>query len=236
MTPHNSAQKGEIAKTVIMPGDSLRAQFIAENYLEDAKLCSSVRNIYAYTGKYKGKDISVMASGMGMPSMGIYSYELFKFYDVENIIRIGTCGSYDKNLDVLDVILVENSYSKSVYAKILDGITDEILPASETINSIIKKQADEQKIDLHKGNILCSDAFYCKDKEFEKPEKYDCLGVEMESFALFANAKALNKNAACILTVSDVIGGDSKKELTSEERQTSLNKMMELALEAGIRL
>ena len=236
MTPHNNAKEGEIAKTVIMPGDSLRAKYIAETYLENAKLCSSVRNIYAYTGTYKGKEISVMASGMGMPSMGIYSYELFKFYNVENIIRIGTCGSYAKDVNILDLILVEKSYSKSVYAKILDGISDEILPSSIEINNIINEEAISKNISLHKGNILCSDVFYAKSKDYEKPEKYNCLGVEMESFALFANAKALNKNAACILTVSDVVGGNAKKELTPEERQNSLIPMIELALETGIKL
>lgn len=137
---------------------------------------------------------------------------------------------------MLDIILVENSYSKSVYAKILDNISDEILPSNDRINEKIETQATSKNIILHKGNILCSDAFYCNAKDFENPEKYNCLGVEMESFALFANAKALNKNASCLLTVSDVIGGDSKKELTPEERQQSLIPMIELALESGIKL
>ncbi len=236
MTPHNSAEKGEIAKTVLMPGDPLRAKYIAERYLEDAKLVSSVRNIYAYTGKYHGKEISIMASGMGIPSMGIYSYELYKFYDVENIIRIGTCGGYSNNLNILDVLLVDKSYSKSPYARILNGTEDEELSSSQSINNLLQEQAERSGIKLYKGNILCSDAFYCNSKTFEEPEKHNCIGVEMESFALFANAKALNKNAACILTISDLVGRKSERELSSEERQTSLDLMIELALETGIKL
>ena len=231
MTPHNEARKDQIAKTVIMPGDPLRAKYMAENFLENATLINSVRGMFAYTGLYKGKKITVMASGMGIPSMGIYSYELYKFYDVENIIRIGTAGAYNDELDLLDVILVDNSYSKSGYAKCLNGNYDELIPASKELNKKIKLQAEKEKISLHTGNILCSEVFYCDNQSFECPEKYNCLGVEMESFALFANANACNKNAACILTVSDLVGKREKKELSPEQRQNSLNDMIKLALE-----
>lgn len=236
MTPHISAKKEEIAKTVLMPGDPLRAKYIAEHFLENAKLVNEVRNIYAYTGTYQGKEITVMASGMGMPSMGIYSYELYQFYDVDNIIRIGTAGAYQKELSVLDVILVERSYSKSSYAKICDGTEEETIVASEELNASIEKVAKEKQIQLHKGTVLCSDAFYSDNKTYEAPEKHQCLAVEMESFSLFANAKRLGKKAACILTVSDIIGNTNQKELTPEERQNSLNQMILLALEAGIRV
>lgn len=232
MTPHNEALKEQIARTVIMPGDPLRAKYIAENFLDNSKLVNSVRGMYGYTGSYNGKEITVMASGMGIPSMGIYSYELYKFYDVDNIIRIGTTGAYSKNLDLLDVILVENSYSKSQYARILNGNNSELIPASKELNEVIKIQAQKNKVNLHIGNILCSEVFYCDDKSFEQPEKFDCIGVEMESFALFANAIALNKKAACILTVSDIVGASKKRELSPEERQNSLNQMIKLALES----
>lgn len=236
MTPHIGAEKNSIAKTVIMPGDPLRAKYIAENFLENAKLVSSIRNIYAYTGIYHGKEITVMASGMGIPSMGIYSYELYHFYDVENIIRIGTCGSYAKELDLLDVVLVDNSYSKSSYARILNGTTEETIHASDKLNDIIKIQAEKMNLSLHNGTILCSEAFYCENKNFEEPEKHNCIGVEMESFSLFANAKALGKKAACILTVSDIVGSIEKKELTAQERQNSLNQMIELALDSSVNI
>lgn len=236
MTPHIEAKKEQIAKTVLMPGDPLRAKYIAENFLENAILVSSVRNIYAYTGTYHGKDITVMASGMGMPSMGIYSHELYHFYEVENIIRIGTAGAYDKSLSLMDVILVESSYSKSSYAKIQSGISDETIGSSKELNEKIEEVAKEKQIPLHKGTVLCSDVFYSNNKDFEKPENHNCLAVEMESFALFANARSLNKKAACLLTVSDIIGGNKDQELTAEERQNSLNQMIELALETGIRM
>ena len=228
MTPHNEALKSDIAKTVIMPGDPLRAKYIAETYLQDAKLVNSVRGIYAYTGKYNEKTVTVMASGMGIPSMGIYSYELFKFYDVDNIIRIGTAGAYSSDLNLLDVILVDNSYSKSAYAKVLNNNYDETIPASRDLNNRIIQEAGKENVKLRIGNILCSENFYCCGKEYEKPEEHDCLGVEMESFALFANAVCLNKRAACIVTISDIVGKDA--EISAEERQNSLDTMIKLAL------
>ena len=230
MTPHISAQKEDISKNVIMPGDPLRAKYIAEKYLENYRLVSSIRNIYAYTGKYNGKDVTIMASGMGNSSMGIYSYELYKFYDVENIIRIGTTGAYQKNIDLNDVILVDKSYSKSSYAKCLNNNDKEILEANKELNEKIISKANEKKIELHIGTIHCSDVFYKEKSNYEEPEKYNCLGVEMESFALFANAEINKRRAACLLTVSDKIG--ESKQLTPEERQTGLNTMIELALES----
>lgn len=235
MTPHIQAKKEEIVSTVLMPGDPLRAKYIAENFLENARLVSSVRNIYAYTGTYKNKRITVMASGMGMPSMGIYSYELYNFYEVENIIRIGTAGAYEDSLNILDVILVEEAYSKSSYARILDGTLEDTISANPDLNRTIVEVAKEKNIILKSGKVLCSDVFYSGNNKYEEPKENNCLAVEMESFALFANAKFLNKKASCILTVSDIIG-NKQKELTPEERQNSLNQMILLALESGIRI
>ena len=229
MTPHIEAKKEQIASTVLMPGDPLRAKYIAEQFLEDATLVNSVRNMYAYTGKYRKKLITIMASGMGIPSMGIYSYELYNFYKVEEIIRIGTAGAYDKALSILDVLLVTNSYSKSTYAKIQSGIEEDTINADERLNQKIRDAALEANIKIHEGTVLCSDAFYKTNEE--KPMEHNCLAVEMESFALFANAKALGKKAACILTVSDIIG-HKETELTPMQRQTSLNQMIKLAMEA----
>ena len=228
MTPHNSAKREEIAKTVIMPGDPLRAKYIAEKYLSNYTLVNSIRNIYAYTGEYNGKKVTVMASGMGNPSMGIYSYELYKFYDVDRIIRIGTAGGYGENIELKDIVLVEKSYSESSYAKCLNNNEKEFLSASERLNKEIMKKANEKDVNIHYGTVHCSDLFY-KDSTYEKPEKYNCLCVEMESFALFANAEFLNKEAACLLTISDKVGYE--EQLSPEERQKSLNQMIELALE-----
>lgn len=225
MTPHIEAKKGQIAKTVIMPGDPLRAKMIAEKYLEKYELVSSVRGIYAFTGLYNGKEVTIMASGMGNPSMGIYSYELFKFYDVENIIRVGSCGAYTKNLNLYDIILVDKSYSKSSYAENQNGFKENIIEASSELVSKIKNSTEE-KINI--GMIHCSDVFYKETSNFKELYEQGCLAVEMETFALFHNAKVLNKNAACLLTVSDNL--ETKEETTSLERQNSFTKMIEIAL------
>lgn len=231
MTPHNEAKKNEIAKTVIMPGDPLRAKYIAENFLEDYKLVNTIRNMYAYTGKYEGKEVTVMASGMGMPSIGIYSYELFKFYNVENIIRIGTAGAYTKDLNLYDVVLVQGCYSESSYAKTQNGCEDNMMYASESLNFYIKQAAEENNIHVTLANVHSSDVFYKESDNYEELyKKYGCMCVEMESFALFHNAKILNKKAACILTISNSLV--TKEETTSEERQNSFNKMIELALKS----
>ena len=159
MTPHIEAKKGEIAKIVIMPGDPLRAQMIAENYLENPKLVTKVRGILGFTGTYKGKDVTVMASGMGCPSMGIYSYELYHEYDVEVIIRIGSTGAYTKELNLYDVILEEAVYSDSTYAKVQDGTNENVLYPSNLLNERIEKVAQTKNINIHKGIIYCTDVF-----------------------------------------------------------------------------
>lgn len=229
MTPHINALETDIAKTVIMPGDPLRAKYIAETYLTDYKLVSSVRNMYAYTGFYKNKRVTVMGSGMGIPSMGIYSYELYKFYNVENIIRVGTAGAYTADLNLYDILLVKSSYSKSSYAKVQANIDDHILYSNESLNEKIRKTALDMQIDLKECQVCSSEAFY---NETEKPEEMlanNCLACEMESFALFENARYLNKKAACLLTISDNIV--TKEATSSQEREKNLNKMIELALE-----
>lgn len=229
MTPHIEAKKEEIAKTVIMPGDPLRAKHIAENYLKDYKLVNTVRNIYAYTGYYNDKQVTIMASGMGMPSIGIYSYELYKFYDVESIIRVGSAGSYTKDLNLYDVVLVNGCYSESSYAKTQNNCEENILYANSNLNFWIKKTAEENNIPITIANIHSSDVFYKENNNFQELyQKYGCVCVEMESFALFHNANVLNKKAACLLTISDSLV--TKEETTSLERQKSFNKMIELAL------
>ena len=231
MTPHINALEGEIAKVVIMPGDPLRAKYIAENYLKDYKLVNTVRNIYAYTGYYNDKLVTVMASRMGMPSIGIYSYELYKFYNVEKIIRIGTCGVYTDKVKLFDVILVDNAYSDSSFAKVQNGYNDNIISASKELNNKIKETGKNNNIDLVEGTIYSSDVFYKENDNYEVlRDKYNCLGVEMESFALFSNAKVLNKEAACLLTVTDHF--ITKEKASSTDREKSLNKMIELALKS----
>lgn len=230
-TPHIELNdKSKISKTVLMPGDPLRALFIAKTYLKDYIQINSVRNMLGFSGYYKDKFITVMGSGMGMPSIGIYSYELFKFYDVENIIRVGSCGSYSPNLKLYDVILVDKAYSESSYAKTFGLTDDEFIESSSLLNEEIIKSASKLNIDLNFGNIHSSDVFYrLNGTDYQKLyNEYNLLGVEMESFALFANAKALNKNASCLLTVSDSFV--TKEETSSLERQNSFTKMMEIAL------
>lgn len=230
MTPHINAKKGEIAKTVLMPGDPLRAKFIAENFLEDYKLVSSVRNVFMYTGKYKGKEITIAASGMGVPSIGIYSYELFHFYDVDNIIRIGSSGAYTKDLKLYDIFLVEEAYADSTaFAEIVLGEKIQVAkPASELNNRIIAA-ANNLNIPIQKGRVHCSDVFYASRPLEETIKITQAQAVEMESYALFVNAKKLNKKAACILTISDNL--ITHEETTAQERQESFKEMMRLALE-----
>lgn len=234
MTPHNGAQKGEIAKTVLMPGDPMRAKFIAETYLQDAKLVNQVRGMYAYTGTYKGKEMTVMASGMGMPSIGIYSYELYKFYDVENIIRVGSAGSYDINLPVYDLLLVENSYSDSSFARVQNNSTYDVVPSSEYLNQMIVETAQEKNQKITVGTTYSTDVFYRQDQSNDKINEHHCLACEMETFALFHTAKMLNKQATCILTISDhFVTGE---ETTAQERETGFKKMIELALDTTLKL
>ncbi len=235
MTPHIEANKNDIAKTVIMPGDPLRVKLIADNFLEDCILINQVRNILGYTGFYKGHKITVMASGMGNPSMGIYSYELFKFYNVDNIIRIGTVGAYLDTLNLKDLILVDASYSNSNYAKLQNSSDNKLIPSSKLLNKIIKNTANDLNLPIFLETVYCSDVFYSDIEDFKELScKYNCAGVEMESFALFHNAKILNKQAACILSVSNSFV--KPDELDSIQRQNSLNTMISLALESSINL
>lgn len=231
MTPHIEASMGEIAKTVIMPGDPLRAKHIAETYLKDAKLVNTIRNMLAYTGTYEGKEVTVMASGMGMPSIGIYSYELYKFYDVENIIRVGSAGAYTKDLNLYDIVLVNGCYSESSFAKTQNGCEDNMMYANDTLNFYIKQAAEENNIPITLANVHSSDVCYKENDNFEEIyKKYGCMCVEMESFALFHNANVLNKKAACILTISNSL--ITQEETTPQERQNSFDKMIELALKS----
>lgn len=240
MTPHNSANIGDIASTVIMPGDPMRAKYIAENFLTDVKIVSDVRGIACYTGFYKGKQLSVMAHGMGMPSMGIYSYELYHFYNVDNIIRIGTCGGFREDMKILDLILSESAYTEGNYALSFDNVPCNLTYSSPDINSIIESTAKENNINLIKGTTLCNDCFspYVpdEDKLFERiPDDINKpIASEMEAFALFYNAKREGKRAACILTVVDV--PSNLEGISPEEREKSLNTMIRLALDSSIKI
>ena len=233
-TPHNTAKVGDIAKTVLMPGDPLRAKWIAETFLEDAKCFNTVRGMLGYTGKYKGVEVSVMGSGMGIPSIGIYSYELFKFYDVENVIRIGSAGAFKPEMNLYDVVIVENAYSRSTYAKEAFGYTEDLQYPAPELNAALEATATKLGKNYWKGTIQSSDNFYSDFTIERKPVKYDLLCAEMESFGLFANARHLGKRAACILTISDSIV--NKTETKPEERQTAFVDMMEIALNAVITL
>lgn len=238
-TPHNEANLGDIAKTVIMPGDPLRAQYIAKNFLENTKLVNQVRGMYAYTGTYQGKEVTIMASGMGMPSMGIYSYELYKFYGVENIIRIGSCGAYKPELKLFDIILSQQVFSEGNFALTLNNDTCHMVEASQELNAKIINTAKEIEIPLVSGNTICTDCFdlYMTDvNQFlaRVPENFNPISAEMEAFALFYVAKVLQKNASCLMSVVD--SKYIKDIATSEERQTGLNTMIKLALETAFRI
>ena len=232
-TPHIGAKKGDFAKTVLMPGDPLRAKYIAETYLENPRLVTSVRNMLGYTGTYKGKEISVMGGGMGMPSMGIYSYELYANYGVEQIIRIGSTGSYVPELKLRNVVLAESVWSQSSYARVQNGYDKEIILPSQELNDKILKAAERVQIPLVLTRVHSSDVFY-KESHMESfreiHARTGCTCVEMESFALFHNANVLGKKAACLLTVSDSLC--TQEITTAEERQNTFTDMMKVALEA----
>ncbi len=237
-TPHNRAEKGDFARTVLMPGDPLRAKFIAETFLENPRLVTDVRGMLGYTGTYQGRPVSVMGSGMGMPSIGIYSYELYTQYGVENIIRIGSAGSYTEKAKLFDVLLSTGAYSESNYAVTQSGDTDEIQRPSQALNEALRRSAAAQNIPLIEGVIHSADVFY-REPSDEKPAYWErlrdekgCLAVEMESFALFHNAKVLGRNAACLLTISDSFV--SPEITTAEQRQTSFTAMMKVALGAEL--
>lgn len=231
-TPHNEAKEGAFAKTVLMPGDPLRAKFIADNYLEDVVQVNGVRNMFGYTGTYKGKRISVMGSGMGMPSIGIYAHELYAFYGVETIIRIGSCGAYQDNLKLFDIVLAQGACTNSNWSSQykLGGTYSAIADFDTLLKAY--NAARDMNVNVHVGNILSSDIFYNDSPEvWKKWAKMGVLAVEMESYALYSIAASLHKKAMCILTVSDSFC--FKGETTAEERQTSFRKMMEIALETA---
>ncbi len=228
-TPHISAKLGDFAKTVLMPGDPLRAEFIAKNYLENAVLVNNVRGVQGYTGYYKGKRVSVMASGMGQPSIGIYSYELFNFYDVENIIRVGSCGSFSPELHVRDIVVAMGACTNGNYASQYN-LPGTFAPIADF--GLVRRAVEECEkagVNYRVGNILSSDMFYDDANSGMQWSKMGVLGVEMESAALYCNAARAGKKALCICTVSDSFVYP-EENTTAEERQTSFTKMMEIAL------
>jgi purine-nucleoside phosphorylase len=235
MSVHISALPGEIAKIVLMPGDPLRAKYIADNFLSEAELVNQVRNVFYYTGYYKGQEVTVGASGMGCPSIGIYSYELFTEYGVDCIIRVGTCGAYTEKLKLFDVINVDQACSESTYAENAFGYKKERIKHKGKAFDVINETAKELDIAVKTGNIHSSDVFYRAGSG--KPpivKKYKCLAAEMEAFALFANARYTKKSAATLLTVSDII--PTHEKISADEREKALFPMIKLALEASIKL
>ncbi|AZZ65282.1 purine-nucleoside phosphorylase [Metamycoplasma phocicerebrale] len=231
MTPHINAKEGAFAKLVLMPGDPLRAKYIAENYLEKVELVSNVRNMLMYTGYYEGNKISVCASGMGVPSIGIYSYELFDQYGVEAIIRIGSAGSFREDIKNYEMVLASSAYSASSTFRnsIIRGDNNNIATPSHELNELILKRAKELKMDIHFDRVLSEDAFYADQTVQERVTKSGgAVCVEMEAYGLFTVAEKLNKKAATILTISDNLV--THEYTTSEERQNSFNEMMKLSL------
>ena len=238
-TPHNQAAKGDFAKTVLMPGDPLRAKFIAENFLTDAQQVTGVRGMLGYTGLWKGKPVSVMGSGMGMPSIGIYSWELFSEYGVENIIRVGSAGSLVEHARVFDVVLATAAKSDSSYAKVQGGFEGDTIQPSEVLCGKLRGAAAALNIPVIEGALYSSDVFYKSEPAGTAPawwevrrDEWGCVAVEMESFALFHNARMLGKNAACLVTISDSFV--SPEITTPEQRQTSFTAMMKIALDAAV--
>lgn len=226
MSIHIAASKADISNIVLMPGDPKRCEFIALNYLNDYKIVNSIRGMTGYTGFYKGKKISVIPSGMGIPSMGIYVHELYTEYDVDTIIRVGTCGTYNNKL--LDIIIANEVITTSTFAyEYNKNKQDTAYPAMD-INDILKKHAYEKNINIKDGSIFTTDSFYKTDSHHEL--LFD--GVEMETFALFHIAASLNKKAASVLTVSDII--DTDQQISSDDREKGLNKMIELVLESTL--
>jgi len=235
-TAHNKANVGDIANIVLMPGDPLRAKFIADKFLLDVEQFNSVRNMFGFTGTYNGKRVSVMGSGMGIPSISLYAYELYKFYGVDKIVRIGSTGTYKEDIDIYSTILATAAYSDSSFAKVAYGDDSEFQYPSAELNAEIKKASEKLGIKLIEGKVWSSDVFYYDDSQLaaslQKAIDYDLVCAEMESFGHFATAKNLGKEASCILTVSDNI--ITHKETTSEERQLKLVDMMRVALEATL--
>lgn len=231
-TPHISAQLGDFAETVLMPGDPLRSKFIAETFLEDAVLVNDVRGVQGYTGTYKGKRVSVMASGMGMPSMGIYSHELFNFYDVKNIIRVGTAGGMGEDVKIKDVVMAHACITNTNWAAQYD-IKGQI-PAVCSFELLKKaeKAAEELGVKPHVGTIFSSDVFYDSTRDYTGWKNMGCKAVEMEAAALYMEAARAGKNALTICTISDHV--ESGESCTAEERQNTFTTMMKIALETAI--
>lgn len=235
MSVHISAQEGEIAKIVLIAGDPLRAKHIAENFVDDFKLVSSTRSAFYFTGNYKGTPVTIGTSGMGCPSIGIYTYELYNEYNVECIIRVGTCGAYLTSINLFDLINAETAYSESTYAKYAFGYEEDHFQHQGKAYDIINQTADSLDMPMLKGNIHSGDPFYRIDPALpEIVADNNCLAAEMEAFALFANAKHFNKMAATLLTVSDII--PDKKLISADERERSLGTMTELALESVVEI
>jgi purine-nucleoside phosphorylase len=235
MSVHISAKPGEIEKIILLAGDPLRAKYIADNFLQNIKLVSSTRNIYFFTGTYKNKPLTVGASGMGCPSIGIYSYELFTEYEADCIIRVGTCGAYTKKLNLFDLINVDTACSESTYAECAYGYKKDRFKHRGAAFDIINETAKELQLEVKTGPIHSGDVFYRAEKD--KPvivKKYKCLAAEMEAFALFVNARYLKKSAATLLTVSDII--PTHEKISADEREKALLPMMKLALEAVVRI
>ncbi len=233
-TPHNSAEKGDIAKTVLMPGDPLRAKFIAETFLTDVNCFNEVRGMLGFTGKYEGKEVSVMGHGMGIPSIGIYTYELYNFYDVDNIIRVGSAGGLQDDVNVRDIIFAMGAHTDSNYG-FQFGLPGTFCPTATY--DILEKAvniAREKGVRYHVGNVLASDAFYKKCNESELYKNMGALAVEMETVALYMNAAEAHKNALTILTVSDHLF--KIEDLSAQERQSSFTDMIEIALKTAIQL
>ncbi len=232
-TPHIScADKNLVAKTVLLPGDPLRAKFIAETFLTDVVEFNTTRGMHGYTGKYNGKKISVMGSGMGQPSLGIYTYELYEFYGVENIVRIGSAGAYSADLKVFDTVLVTEAYSESTFAKVAFDMRGHVMRSDKALNNKMHKAAEKLGIALTDIRVHSSDVFYHDNPKFSWERVRDeegCKAVEMESFALFATAKHLHKKATCLLTISDSFINPASNT-TAEQRQTTFTNMMKIAL------
>ena len=238
-TPHNAAEPGDFAKTVLMPGDPNRAKLFAEKYLENPRLVNDVRNMFAYTGTYKGHPVSIMASGMGMPSMGIYCYELYTAYGVENIIRIGSCGGYTEDLDIFDLAIFEKSYTEGNFSLALNNVEEHIVESDSYINEKLEEAVNKLGYKVKRTNVDCIETFDWYNQDFKKfyeriPKDLGITCAEMETFALFYTAKVLGKRAACIATVVD--SQYYKKQVSAEEREKGVNRMVEVALEAAITL
>ncbi len=233
MSLHINASPGDIAPVVLMPGDPLRAKFMAERYLENIQQVAGVRNMYYFTGTYKGKRISIGGSGMGCPSIGIYSYELYSSYDVKCIIRIGTAGAYTTESRVFDLLNTDKAFSESTLAREAFGYSEDFQLHQGPCFNVINETAARMSRVVKSANIHSSDVFYrAKPGIPEIAEKNNCLAVEMEAFSLFATARFLNKMAGTLLTVSDVI--PTREEISSKDREQALLPMMELALESGV--